>query len=317
MEDSPEIKTAFFQLLTYLPLVLISISILGNAISFAIFRFHSKFKSNSTMVYLSFVSITDTLSLFGWELDHYLNFHHYMSIFTINKIICKLSWFNQFFSLQSSAMLLSMMCIDRSIHVLSMPGSKISRLPFRTAKSAFCWSLLVIFTISLINSHILILGCSKLNQTINSTQLENVRIALESTTSYENGFLLYPTWEKIHTVIYLLLPLTIIVLSNFLSFNTVIRSVLYQAGQQNNLNKRNSVLLTMIVNIVFLGMALPTSIVSSFNITTSATILLLLDQIAFSNHASLFFICFLSHSHFRLFIINSFKKFFISLKSMI
>ena len=105
--------TLFFRIITYQPLFIIGIGIVGNTITFAIFRFNDEFKSMPSMVYLSVVAVTDTLSLFEWNLDHYLTYNWFTSTSTMNVPICKISKFLQYFSLQASALLLSWMSVDR------------------------------------------------------------------------------------------------------------------------------------------------------------------------------------------------------------
>lgn len=103
----------FYTILTYISLVIIGFGFVGNSISFVIFRFHRHFKSMPSMVYLSFISITDSLSLLVWNLDHYLTPNHGIKIERISELVCRISTFEQFVSLQSSALLLSMVTIDR------------------------------------------------------------------------------------------------------------------------------------------------------------------------------------------------------------
>ena len=60
------VYNVMFILVTYYPLVIIALGILGNTSFFIIFHLNKRLKSLSSMVYLSFVVITDTLSLFIW-----------------------------------------------------------------------------------------------------------------------------------------------------------------------------------------------------------------------------------------------------------
>lgn len=105
-------------LLTYVSLIIVLTGFVGNSISFAIFRFHSEFKSMPSMVYLSFISITDTLSLLVWNLDHFFIPNFGVKLEAANEPICRILTFDQFFSLQASALLLSMLTVDRSESVL-------------------------------------------------------------------------------------------------------------------------------------------------------------------------------------------------------
>ena len=103
----------FYTALTYVSLVIIAIGLIGNTVSFAIFRFHRHFKTMPSMVYLSFISITDSLSLLVWNLDHYLLPNHGFKLETTNEPMCRIMTFEQFCSLQASAFLLSVLTVDR------------------------------------------------------------------------------------------------------------------------------------------------------------------------------------------------------------
>lgn len=111
-------KDYFYIVLTHIPLLIIAVGLVGNSISFAVFRFHRQFKTMASMVYLSFISVTDTLALLVWNLDHYLLPNHGIKMERLNEYYCRILTFDQFFSLQSSALLLSMVTIDRYFTVI-------------------------------------------------------------------------------------------------------------------------------------------------------------------------------------------------------
>ncbi len=136
-----------------IPIVIIIFGLLGNTITILILRFDKNLKKITGLVYLSFVILTDTISLFQWNLDIFVK--HIFEVSFNNKADCNIFTFMQFFSLQSSGCLLSILCIDRYITVVSTPGSFYSRLPFRTRKSAVAWSLAIIAFVFIVNSHIL------------------------------------------------------------------------------------------------------------------------------------------------------------------
>lgn len=318
MDDYPEIHTTFFRLLSYYPLLIIGVGVVGNTISFIIFRFHSAFKSSSTMVYLSFVAITDTLSLFGWELDHYLNFNHYISIFTENKVLCKVSWFNQYASLQCSALLLSIMTVDRYAIVASFPGSTLSKFPFRTLKSAVIWSTSIVILIFIINLHLLIFSCTLLpavtpNLT-NLSRIDQIFFMQKYVNQYETGFRVYNTWEQVHSVIYVLVPLIIMTIANILIFKSLVRLKRASSAISNNSltnswwSKISNTLLAVVLNVLFISTTLPASICFAFEMTFNYSTLLILDGIAFTNHASLFLTCFATQRRFRMIVIAPIKR---------
>lgn len=144
--------------LSFIPLVIIGCGLITNTICFFVFRFSDQFKTMSSMVILSFVVILDTLSLFDWNLNHYLQPNFGFSMEYLNLFTCKFVLFIQYFSLQSSAFLLSFVSIDRFVTIRKIPGSIYSRLPFGTVKSAFFWSMGIVLAIFILNMHILILN---------------------------------------------------------------------------------------------------------------------------------------------------------------
>ena len=105
-----------------------------------------------------YCSLANILSLFEWNLDHYLVPTHNIKLEQISIIVCRLNGFIQYLSLQCSAYFLSWMCIDRFVSVIALPGSLASRLPFSTARSAHFWSIFIIIALFSINSHLFILN---------------------------------------------------------------------------------------------------------------------------------------------------------------
>ncbi len=89
------------------------------------------------------------------KIKRYINGHNYE---TLNLFLCRTMIFIQYFSLEASAFMLSLVCIDRYVTVLNTPGSIYSRLPFTTPKTAYIWSLGIITVAMITNSHILVLN---------------------------------------------------------------------------------------------------------------------------------------------------------------
>ena len=137
-------------------LVLIGLGVTGNSLCFVIFRFSHSFRNMPSMVYLSFVAVFDTLALFEWNLDHYTSAALSIELGTLSIAICRMYNYIQYMSLQTSALILSFMCIDRYVTVVAMPGSFLSKLPFRTNRTAFIWSTSIVLFTTLLNFHILI-----------------------------------------------------------------------------------------------------------------------------------------------------------------
>jgi hypothetical protein len=308
-----------FIAITHVPLLIIAIGFVGNTITFLVFRLSGKFKRNSSMVYLSFVSLTDTLSLFGWNLDHFLRHNTNFVLETTNLATCRLYTFNQYFSLQSSALLLSMLCIDRFMCVVHYPVSFLSSLPFRTTKTAFAWSFLIMSCVSFINSYILISAGLYVNATTHdpSSNVSTYKVEL-SCYMYASGFQFFPIWERVHMVIYNLIPFVIMVVFNTLLIKNLLVTFKPPAAISTKTlrNYRKKVIITVsliCVTFLFLLTTLPTSVMFGFffqEITKhyGLTIVYFSDSIMFLNHASLFFICFISNLNFRRTVFCFIKK---------
>lgn len=149
--ETPNAFIAHFNLIT------IGLGVIGNTICFLIFRLHHSFNRMSSMVYLSFVAVIDTLALFEWNLDHFIQLNYNIDMLVISIPLCRICEFVQYTCLQSSALILSMMCIDRYVTVAALPGSMLHKLPFRTNRSALFWSIGILTFAILLNSHLLFL----------------------------------------------------------------------------------------------------------------------------------------------------------------
>ena len=182
-------------ILSYAPLVIIALGLVSNTSCFLVIVCSKEFRRMSSMVYIAFLVVTDTISLFIWNLARYtepnLGFRiEWLSLFT-----CRFFSFFQYFSLEASGFLLAFVSIDRFITVRSLPGSMLKKLPFATAKSALVWSIIVLLSIFTLNSHILILNgffisedtesnkTSVLNRTFNAS--EQLRLVCYK---YQTGF---------------------------------------------------------------------------------------------------------------------------------
>jgi hypothetical protein len=147
------------EIMAYSPFFVILVGLFGNTAAFVIFRTNKEMVKLPSMTYLSFVAVTDTLSLFCWNLDHYFEVKHNMRLENINMVVCRISLFTQYTSLQSSALILSVLCIDRYISITSKPGSfRSTSLPFNSPRSAFIWSISIIVLDCFFNLHVLFMA---------------------------------------------------------------------------------------------------------------------------------------------------------------
>lgn len=305
-----ETADLFEAAVSYVPILIIIIGVVSNTTAFIIFRFNNDFKSMSSMVYFSFVTITDTLSLFGWNLDHFISYNFHVTLTDINEYCCHIIEFQQYFSLQSSAVLLSMATIDRYVTVISIPGSFVSNLPFRTPRSAFNWSLGILIILAAINIHILLFPRMKNPRGFNC----NI---------YINGFNIFPVWEYVHLVIFSLIPFILMTIFNGLLIKNVLTtgqtaSIHYQKMK----NKRKKMTFSLIIaTIIFLVMTIPASISYGFlydffsTLKYGSSYLKIIDYLSFLNSSSIFFITFATNTKFRVVLwkyLGSFKRLFLN-----
>ncbi len=82
-------KDMFSIVTSYIAIIIIIQALFCNTTCFIIFRFDKTLKSISSMVILSFVCVTDTFSLFTWNLNHYFYPNHGISLEKLNKYNCK------------------------------------------------------------------------------------------------------------------------------------------------------------------------------------------------------------------------------------
>lgn len=325
--DQDEIISKILRIVSFLPLMVISMGVLGNTACFLIFRLSKEFNKIPSMVYLSFIAVFDTLSLFEWNLNHFLRPNFKIEIEFLSLFNCRFFVFIQYFSLQSSASLLSIMCVDRFITIISTPGSFVSRLPFSTNKSAFVWCSCVSIILFLTNIHILILnGYYDPPVVVNATSVEVINGTFINTTNtvliysldnhcylYETQFSLAPTWDGVHLFIYSIIPFIIMFIFNILLISKTLitnKSSMKKSKEalKSMRKKRKLTISILVITFGFIVMTMPVSFVFTFvrgpieALKYGRIILDLLNFISFSFHASLFSTCFMSNIKLRNFV---------------
>lgn len=124
----------FDRFVSYIPLVILALGLTFNTITFFIFRYDKSLNYLSLSVYLSFMSITDTLSLLTFNLNHFLVPNFDIAVDYLNWITCRIFSFLQFFSWHASGFLLCIISIDRYFIVTSIPGSFFQEIIFSVPK---------------------------------------------------------------------------------------------------------------------------------------------------------------------------------------
>ena len=293
---------------SYFGIIIIGLGLVFNTLTFLIFRLDKELKKMPSIVILSFVCVTDTLSLFTWNLNHFL-IKYNIQIEGVSILSCKIFSFMQYTSLEISGLLLSLCTIDRYFTIASKPGSLFSKLPFGTFRTSLIWSISVISFICLLNSYLLF--SDRLIKYDNTYKCYTL----------SNGFKIIEKWEKIHLFLYSFFPFVIMTVFNILliriikvskKVNSV--SVLRDGSNNNHQNKKNLTSTLLIISFLFLLMTLPSTIAFSFlieihdNNQTAKSIFHLLDYLSFLYHTTLFFNCFMTNLKFRNFVFNKFKN---------
>ena len=266
-----------------------------------------------------------------WNLDHFLKPLFKIEIEFINIHTCKLFQFIQYFSLQSSGLLLATVCVDRYFSVISTPGSFISKLPFGTVKSATIISSVIVIFIALLNSYMLILDRAFIfvnhdkNITIsnksNLTHLFNIKIntGLECYQLF-NGYKIYPEWENVHIAIYPIFTVIIMIIFNGLLITKTIgiqrnkttrNKTMHGKGKRKATDRKmmNITMSLLFIAFIYAIMCLPGSIMfrffSYYQLNKSLERLFhLADSFSFMNRSSMFFNCVLSNIKFRRCVLN-------------
>lgn len=327
-EYKPQIRNhSFIEFVSYLPLALIIVGTIGNSIIFLVFRFSKKFKYMTSMIYLSFISITDTISLYEWNLNHFLLFIGKNWLEEQSEFMCRFTPYFQFFSLHASAFLLSFMTIDRYFTVSCMPGTIFNKMPFRTRKSAYFWSIILILCSGFINVHILFIPRTYKNILKNITYENFTSEMLIDCYVYTTGYKLFPDWERVHLIFYSVIPFLIMTIFNGLLIkNTLCRyfskskSTILSINSKKSLRKKQMITISLVfVSVFYLVTTSPATIVFAylydffyFDLKIDVNYFTLLDNISFTNNSCRIFVLLVSNSSFRSviykFLCNFFSK---------
>lgn len=112
--DSSAYETAELIISVIIPFIYIVIGTLGNIISILVLL-HRENRRTSTNIYLIFLCLVDTISLYQWNLSRGVaTLTNGQSIWGQSLIMCKLSQFFPFYTLHTSAMFLTLVELDRS-----------------------------------------------------------------------------------------------------------------------------------------------------------------------------------------------------------
>ena len=310
--------------IAYSPFLIIALGITGNPASLFFIVSSKLLRKMSSMVIIAFISIIDILSLFTWNLNIFYVYKFGIKYVHTNIYLCKIMIFIQYFSLQSSGFLLSLLTIDRYVTITSTPGSFYSKLPFRTTKSAIIWSSLILSIIFILNSHILILNGyieppNYFNKIIEIKSNESVYFIDENTIlisnnficgTYTTGFRLNLVWPEVNLYLKSIIPAILMLFFNSLLIYKITRNPNSKFTINNRQirkiqkKKRNLSLSLSVISFSFLILTLPAEFFYAYlnlNFKLDITQLIgnLLNFLSFLNYTSLFYNLILFNVAFR------------------
>lgn len=127
------------------------------------------------------------------------------------------------------------------------------------------------------------------------------------------SFDLSPTWDRVNLFIYNIIPFLIMITFNCLLVKNIYSakksSEKYKTNSNTNsprsLSKTNRLTISLLfLTFLFLVMTMPATILFAYfydfiAANFSPTLMVLLDDISFLNHSTLFFVCLISNAKFR------------------
>jgi hypothetical protein len=129
-------------------IILIILGTFGNLFIFYVSYLN---RQNSTFLFLAFLSISDMLSLYWWNLNHFVQPFTNLDLQNFNFYYCKIINFCQFVSSQTSAWILILISFDRYFSVLILNW----KIKYFYYKRALLTVTAIVITIISINFHVL------------------------------------------------------------------------------------------------------------------------------------------------------------------
>jgi hypothetical protein len=187
-------------------------------------------RRHTTMRYLTAVAVADLCALYSWNLNlfykHLIN--PYQNDLEDSSIFsCRIVSFIAFVSLQLSSWYLTLVSLDRcfNIHFLFW-----HRQYGRANRSVYI-ILIVTISIAMFNSHLLVHNGYQQSNCIPYKK----RTCITCYSHVNDPFYIFPKWEKIHVIIYNLIPFSIMLVAN--SF-IIRRSISTNRARTSSVNQR-------------------------------------------------------------------------------
>ena len=258
-------------IVAYYALVLVIVGTCLNLLTFVV-MYQSNFRqtrTRTTRQYILAISIFDILTLYGWNLRHYLSGVHGFTLEHESMFLCKYFAFFNYFTAQTSAWLRVLICFDR---YLSLSRTELTW--FNRSKNVPIVVGCVIGFFALLNGILFIYGCS-----------------YDANGNLSNqgwAFNIYPLWDYVNLVFYNCLPFFFMVLCNSGVIYYLTRVSRTTAIQTLRLQNRATSLTLLITTFLFIVMTVPATIAFAFFSTSDKALLSSLDGILYTYHVMSF-----------------------------
>ncbi|UJR09897.1 hypothetical protein I4U23_014119 [Adineta vaga] len=248
-------------------LFLIIIGTIGNILTIIILL-RPNLRKHTTMRYLIAVAIADLCSLYSWNLNlfykHLIN-PYQNDLEDASIVSCRFVSFFAFVSLQLSSWYLTLVSFDRCLNIHFLFWHR----KLGQAKYVIFIILSITIIIASINSHLLFLNGYQQSNCIPFGK----RTCIVCYARLNDPYYIFPKWEKIHVLIYNLIPFSIMLISNCFiirrSFaSTIIRTSSLDVKQRlsRNYRQRKQRQLTYILLFVTFLFVLLTAPVLIYNV---------------------------------------------------
>ena len=127
--------SALFKVIGFYSLCL---AVLGTMCNLMVFLVAFRLRHNPTFVFIAFLAIVDSLTLYIWNLDHFIGSFFGLDIEYDSLVGCKLGNFLQYVTLKSSSWLLVALSFDRYLQIRVQNWRKLYFGPSRAFIACIC-----------------------------------------------------------------------------------------------------------------------------------------------------------------------------------
>ncbi|CAF1312163.1 unnamed protein product, partial [Didymodactylos carnosus] len=233
---------------------LVIIGTIGNLLTIFIL-IRPNLRCHTTMRYLIAAAVSDLCTLYSWNLN--LFYKHMINPYQndmedLSLCTCRLISFLAFTSLQLSSWYLMIVSFDRAMNIYFLFWKKGLGKPHNATYIIFVVAICII----LLNSHLLFLN-GFVDRTCTPYGKQTCIVCYKRLIDYRYVF---PKWEKVHLILYNLIPFTIMSMCNvFIIYRTLTATKRLSKRQTNSHNastknriRKQRQLTTMLILVTFL-----------------------------------------------------------------